>query len=423
MGLAQLRSLVLSLVYLRASDEAGWAASRSSPHSDAMTQLRGIRYLLSDEIGAGLSTLRDLPGFALTAIMDELEALAHRHGNLATFRLLLEAFAERDGPRGGELYTPESVTLVLASLITLESASTIYDPACRSGELLASAASRAREESHSSNLSVHGTALGTESLAIARMNILLHDLPGDIKLRPAGERPIEFEDARKFSRIVANPPFNLRGWTDYDPSRWRYGAPPKNNANFAWLQHAVEQLEPDGQAAVVMPNGALSSASPRERHIRKGLVEDGCVEALVSLPPGLFHSTGIPVTVWLLRPPKTIRNEILFIDASSAGHMVDRTRRELSDAEIREITETVGDWRAGRSVENSDNAVSVSLPKIRERDYNLSPSAYSSRTPVETSTETAALSVQQLMQRLDSQHDDASEKDAIAKRVLRELKW
>jgi type I restriction enzyme M protein len=423
MDFAQLRILALSLVYLRAIDEVSWAASRSSPHPDAMTQLRGIQHHLPDEIGAGLSALRDLPGFALTAIMDELEALAQRHGNVPTFRLLLEAFAEWDDLRGGELYTPASVTLVLASLITAESASTIYDPACRSGELLAAAASRTREESQSPNLSVHGTALGTESLAIARMNILLQDIPGDFRLRPTVERPIEFEDARRFSRIVTNPPFNLKSWTDYDPSRWRYGAPPKNNANFAWLQHVVERLEPDGQAAVVMPNGALSSASPRERHIRKGLVEDGCVEALLSLPPGLFHNTGIPVTVWLLRPPKTMRNEILFIDASSAGHMVDRTRRGLSDAEIREITETVGDWRAGRSVENSEKAVSVSLPKIRERDYNLSPSAYSRRPPADTSPETAALSVQRLMQRLDAQHDDASAKDAIANRVLKELKW
>jgi type I restriction enzyme M protein len=424
MDLSQLRNLTLSLVFLRATDETGWAASRSAPHLDATTQLQSVRYRLQDEIDTVLPTLHDLPRYALPAIMHGLEALAHRHGNAATFRLLLEAFAKREGHRGREFYTPESVIRILVSMISMESASTIYDPACGSGELLVAAAARAREEFGSPDLSIHGAALNTESLAITRMNARLHDVAGDFELRPAGELPGGFGDTRRFSRILTNPPFNLRSWTDYDPyHRWRYGPPPKNNANFAWLQHAVERLAPGGQAAVVMPNGALFSASPREQDIRKGMLEDGCVEALISFPPGLFHSTGIPVTVWLLRPPNSIRNEILFIDASSAGHMVDRTRRELGDAEIREIAGIVDDWRARRSVEDSAIAVSVSLSKIRERGYNLSPSAHSSRPPIETRANTAALSVQQLTQRLDTEHKHAAAKDASADRVLKGLKW
>ncbi len=183
----------------------------------------------------------------------------------------------------------------------------------------------------------------------------------------------------------------------------------------------MEQLEPGGQAAIVMANGALSSASPRERDIRMRMVEDGCVEALIALPPALFYNTGIPVTIWLLNPPRTSRNEILFVNASDSGHMVGRTHRDLGDAEIGEIIRTVASWRSGRLSESSISAVSIPMTQIREQDYNLNPLVYLSRTPTIAEYESAMSEIRLLARRLESEQDEAAEKDAAASRLLRGL--
>ena len=226
---------------------------------------------------------------------------------------------------------------------------------------------------------------------------------------------------RKFSRILTNPPFNLSDWTSQDSIYWRYGPPPKGNANFAWLQYVVEQLEPGGQAAIVMANGALSSANPRERDIRMRMVEDGCVEALIALPPALFYNTGIPVTIWLLNPPRTSRDKILFVNASDSGHMIGRTHRDLSDTEIGEIIQTVDSWRSGRPSESSISAVSIPMMQVRERDYNLNPLVYLSPPPTIAAYETAMSEIRILTQRLESEQNEAAEKDAAASRLLKGL--
>lgn len=210
---------------------------------------------------------------------------------------------------------------------------------------------------------------------------------------------------------------------DYDFRIWQYGPPPSNNANFAWLQLILERLGPGGRAAVVMPNGALSSANPREWYIRKRMVEDGCVEALISLPPKIFRNTKIPVTIWLLKKPGSAWDEILLIDASGAGRMIDRSRREIDDSEIAEIIKIVDDWRGGRLIESSIPATPAPPAEIRAKDYNLNPSAYSSTLPGEANTGHGELPIRQLLRRLEVYHADASAKDAAASLALKDLKW
>jgi len=355
-------------------------------------------------------------------MMDALESMASRLGNAATFQLLLDDLAAREGSRGGIFYTPESVAAILACAVDMRSASTVYDPFCRAGELLVAAATHVRGGSGSAVLLVRGGTPNNESLATARMNTQLHAVRGELKRHRADELAADSTGGiHKFSRILTNPPFNVSHWTDHDSVYWRYGPPPKSNANFAWLQYVVERLEPGGHAAVVMPNGALSSANPRERDIRMRMVEDGCVEALVSLPPALFWHTGIPVTIWLLSPPGTSRDEILFIDASHAGHMVSRTHRELGDMEIGEIIRTIDSWRSGQPIGMSISAVSIALPEIRERDHNLNPSVYLGRPPSAASYETTMAAIRLRIRQLETQHNEADEKDAIAQRMLKDL--
>lgn len=410
---AKLRLLVLALVFLRAQDQASWAAARSSEAAfDEL--LRRLHYDIGVEIPdvlRGSCPLR-------ASLMDALEQIADESDLAEVFRRLLEEFASLGGRRDGAAYTPRSVTAVMASLLDTASASTIFDPFCRSGELLVAAAASARPR----ELSVHGATPSGESLAMARMNTLLHGVQAELTDEHVSESGVSFQADRKFSRVLTNPPFNLRHWAEHDKYHWRYGPPPEGNANFAWLQYVVERLEPGGRAAVIMPNVAMSSSSPRERHIRQGLVEDGCVEALISLPRGLFYGTGISVTIWVLTPPGTQWQEILFVDASAAGQLVDRTHRELSDAETGEITEALTAWRSGQASHGSSvRAVPVSLPEIRERDYNLSPHIYLSQSPEVRGAEAVMPTIRQLLGELEAQHVEAAATDVAAMRVLRGL--
>jgi type I restriction enzyme M protein len=413
--LVKVRFAVLALAFLRAHDYTSWAAARSS--ETAFDELLGkLPHEISDEVRDVLPDLRPV----MPALMDALEPVVGRAGITGAFQQLLEEFAPLGGRRDGTGYTPRSVAAVMAGLIDINSATTVFDPFCRSGELLAAATTDA--DARPQGFSVYGATPGSESLAMARMNLILRDVPSEFGVHHTGESAAPFRERRKFSRVLTNPPFNQKHWAAHDEHNWRYGPPPEGNANFAWLQYVVERLEPDGHAAVIMPNGASSSSSPREQHIRKGLVEDGCVEALISLPPALFHNTGIPVTIWALTPPGTERHEILFADASEAGHLIDRTRRALSDTETSEIIDTLTTWRSGRAGNSSNvRAVSVPLPEIRERGYNLNPHIYLSE-PAKVSSSKAVLStVRQLLRQLETQETEAAAADAAAMGVLRGL--
>jgi type I restriction enzyme M protein len=411
--------MMLVLVFVRAQDEADWSEARSSRAPEANKLLRNLPSDISAGVEAALAALRALPAGALAELIDVIEVTVGRLDPALACSLLFDELAKHEGKRRGSLYTPKSVAAILANSIDVDSASTVYDPFCRSGELLVAAA-RAREETGLAGFSVCGMAVDKQSLSLATMNVQLSGIQGelgiydtDLVITPCG--------VRKFSRILSNPPFNLSDWIDRDTGGWRYAPPPASNANYAWLQHVVGWLEPGGRGAVVMANGALSSANPREWNIRMRMVEDGCVEALIALPPALFYGTGIPATIWLLDPPGTPRDNILFVNASDVGHMVGRTHRELSDTQISGIVQLITSWRSGHLVEGDVRAVSISLSRIRERDYNLSPSVYTSALVGDASYETAMSGIRDLVRRLESQHSAAAGRDAIAMRVLKDL--
>jgi type I restriction enzyme M protein len=422
MDSSRLGIVALALVFLRASQEDGSTRLRSPYGSDVAALMWGLRDALGHEIEITAGILDELPRAALTEMAEAIDSMAGGLGNVATFRLILEEFAMT--ARNGVTLTPDSVAAALAGMIDLTSASSVYDPFCRAGELLIAATARAHGAPGRLGPLVYGTTPDSDSLLIARMNLRLHDIEASLDKQGIGELAYDLPADRRFSRILTNPPFNASHWTRHDPYYLRYGPPPKNNANFAWLQYAAQRLEPDGKAAVIMPNGAAVSTNPRERHIREQMVADGCVEALVSLPPSLFSGTGVSATVWLESPPGTERDKILFIDASNAGHMVSRTRRELDDPEIRKIAQTIESWRSGQLPEDTGPAirsVAVSLPEIRGRDYNLSPSVYLPPEHAETKHATTAFSIQQMVGWLQAEYAAAIEKDSIAIDTLKKL--
>src|SRR5437867_8157751 len=186
--------------------------------------------------------------------------------------------------------------------------------------------------------------------------------------------------------ILANPPFNVSDWRGEllrDDKRWQYGAPPKGNANFAWVQHIAHHLAPAGVAGFVLANGSMSSNQSGEGEIRKAMIEADLVDCMVALPGQLFYSTQIQACLWFLTRDKENarfrdrRGGVLFIDARKLGRMIDRTHRELTDQEIAGIARTYHAWRdekdAGEYQDVPGFCKSASLNEIRNHGYVLTP--------------------------------------------------
>ena len=193
--------------------------------------------------------------------------------------------------------------------------------------------------------------------------------------------------------ILANPPFNVKDWGGdrlVDDRRWKFGAPPKRNANFAWVQHMVHHLSPTGIAGFVLANGSMSSQQSGEGEIRRKLIEADMVDCMVALPGQLFYTTPIPACLWFLARDRSDgrfrdrRGELLFIDARKMGHMIDRTHRELSDDDIARISDTYHAWRGSAEGGYTDIpgfCKSASLNEVSTHDHVLTPGRYVGAEP------------------------------------------
>jgi type I restriction enzyme M protein len=436
--------LVLGLIYLCARDSGRWAdlvAVAESRH-----QRSGIGLLLERSMEIHETSIPHLRR-AFPATLNEsgayeriaaaIRILDHhrRVSELAndrlapnwaghTFEYLLARFAAAEGKRGTEFFTPSSVVHVLVEATAPTPGDRIYDPCCDSGSFLVAASEfvAARGERRP-DVSVSGQALMERSWRLAKMNLELHGLVADLGTNHGIALQEDRYAGRHFDVIMTNPPFNMSGWSIGDPAqdqRWRYGAPPEHNANYAWLQHTSFSLDEGGRAAVVMANGASTSENTRERAIRAAMVEAGVVEVLVALPPQLFLSTAIPVTIWLLRSPANNKDdEILFIDATALGRMINRNQRILTSGDVRQISSACEEWRDRRKTNSYKDvpgfSASVTLQKIREQDYRLNPRGYVAR-PVNVAASTAT--ILGLRRTLDLLHARSLEVDAMVDRQL-----
>ena len=238
------------------------------------------------------------------------------------------------------------------------------------------------------------------------MNLAVRGIDAEIKWNSEGSfHKDELRDL-KADYVLANPPFNISDWGGdrlREDARWKYGVPPASNANFAWIQHIVHHLAPSGTAGVVLANGSMSSTQSGEDTIRRALIEGvgdttGVVDCMIALPGQLFYSTQIPVCLWFLARDKSNgiarnaklrdrRREILFIDARKLGHMVDRTRKEFSDADIEKITSAYHAWRgegdAGAYADIPGFCRSACLEEIKGHGYVLTPGRYVGAADVE----------------------------------------
>ncbi len=305
------------------------------------------------------------------------------------YEYFLGQFAASEGKGGGEFYTPRSVVRLLVEMLQPYKGR-VYDPACGSGGMFVQAEDFVL--AHGGNrdaISVYGQESNPTTWRIAKMNLALRGIEANL----GPEWGDTFHDDKhqdlRADFILANPPFNISDWGSEqrrDDPRWKFGTPPASNANYAWLQHIVSKLSPNGVAGVVLANGSMSSNSSGEGEIRRGLVDADSVECMVVLPTQLFFSTGIPVCLWLLAQDKSgqadgrrdRRSEVLFIDAREMGTMTTRVHRELTEQDIAEIAATFQAWRSpdGEYKDRPGFSASASIATIAEHRYLLTPGLY-----------------------------------------------
>ncbi len=296
-----------------------------------------------------------------------------------TYEYCLSKFAEQEGKLAGEFYTPTCVVRTLVELLHPYHGR-VYDPCCGSGGMFVQSAKFI--EKHRGNIndiSVYGQDSNPTTWKMAQMNLAIRGIDADLGRHSADTFFNDSHPTLRADYIMANPPFNLSNWGGeklIDDVRWQYGVPPVSNANYAWIQHMIHHLAPNGKMGLVLANTALSTEMTEEYQIRKNIVEANLVEAIISLPAQLFYTTKIKVSIWIINKSKKT-SDILFIDAKDLGHMVSRTMKEFSDADISEIAGTYEKFVAGTLSINQDVLYKVAnIEEIRGKRYNLSPSKY-----------------------------------------------
>lgn len=304
------------------------------------------------------------------------------------YEYFLGQFASSEGKGGGEFYTPTSVVKTLVEMIE-PYRGRIYDPACGSGGMFIQSEKFLEEhQGRIDDLSIYGQELNSTTWKLCKMNLAIRGLDGNIGPHQADTFHEDLHKTLKADYVLANPPFNISDWGGNkltEDVRWKYGVPPEGNANYAWLEHIVYHLSPNGVAGVVLANGALSSNTSNEGVIRKNLVDAKLVDAIVALPDKLFYSTGIPVSLWILNRNKKEtskfkerEDKILFIDARRLGTMIDRRHRELSEEDIKRIADTYHNYRNidGKYEDIQGFCKAAKLDEVREHEYVLTPGRY-----------------------------------------------
>lgn len=305
-----------------------------------------------------------------------------------TYEYCLRKFAEQEGKNAGQFYTPSCVVRTIVEILQPYTGR-VYDPCCGAGGMFVQSAGFVR--SHQGNInkiSIYGQESNPTTWKMARMNLAIRGIDGNLGEIPEDTFLSDQHPTMRADFVMANPPFNLSPWGAdklKEDQRWKYGTPPANNANFAWMQHMIWHLAPEGKIGMVLANGSLSSQSGGEGEIRKNIIEADLVDCIVSLPPQLFYTTSIPVSLWFLNKKKDHPGHTLFIDARKLGTMVTRRLRELTDFEnvetgengdIQKIAGAYREYSKGKLEDIKGFCAVVTTDEIAKQDYILTPGRY-----------------------------------------------
>jgi len=296
------------------------------------------------------------------------------------YEYFLGKFTESEGKKGGEFYTPRSLTKLIVEILDVKEGR-IFDPACGSGGFFVSALERL-QGIEKEKLSIYGQESKEFVWKVCKMNLAIRNTEGDIEWGDSYHND-KFFDLRA-DYIVSNPPFNDSGWgrdrvKSNDP-RFKYGIPPENNANFVWIQHYIYHLSPKGKAGFVMANGALSVGG-QEGEIRKKIIEDDLVYGIIATPPKMFYTVSLPASLWFLRKskPEHMKGKILFIYAKKMYKSISRKQNVFTEEHITRIVEKFRMFENGEPEEKINEigfAKVATIEEVAKNGYVLTPGRY-----------------------------------------------
>ena len=297
-----------------------------------------------------------------------------------TYEYCIAQFAAHEGVKGGEFYTPSSIVKTIVAILKPFDNCRVYDPCCGSGGMFVQSENFIKAHSDNrGNISVYGQESNADTWKMAKINMAIRGIDADLGPYHADTFFHDLHPTLKADFIMANPPFNLSNWGQdklQDDVRWKYGIPPAGNANYAWIQHMIHHLAPNGKIGLVLANGALSTQSGGEGEIRKKMVEDDLVEGIVALPTQLFYSVTIPVTLWFISKNKKQKGKTLFVDARKMGYMLDRKHRDFTDEDIQKLADTFTQFQNGTLEEVKGFCAVADIQEIEKQDFILTPGRY-----------------------------------------------
>jgi len=360
------------------------------------------------------------------------------------YEYFLGKFATAEGKGGGEFYTPQCVVKLLVQMIEPYKGR-IYDPCCGSGGMFVQSERFVKEHGgRRGDISIYGQESNATTWKLAKMNLAIRGIDPNLGLQQADSFSNDLHKDLRADFLLANPPFNMSDWGGErlkDDVRWKFGVPPVNNANYAWIQHFIHHLSPTGISGFVMANGSMSTNTASEGEIRKSIIEGDFVDCMIALPGQLFYTTQIPVCLWFVSRNKKngrFRNrcgQTLFIDARKMGTLIDRVHRELSDDEINRIAGTYHAWR-GEPITPSTPVgegggegykdipgfcKSIETKEIRDHGYVLTPGRYVGAEEVADDGEPLEEKMTRLTIQLKEQFSESCRLEAIIAKNLKGL--
>jgi type I restriction enzyme M protein len=339
-----------------------------------------------------------------------------------------EYFLKKFGSTEGEFYTPPSIVKLLVNMIEPYKGR-VYDPCCGSGGMFVQSAKFVEEhQGKIGDISIYGQEYTATTWRLAKMNLAIRGIDGNLGERDADTFTADQHKDLRADYILANPPFNISDWGQprlLDDPRWKWGIPPKGNANYGWISHIISKLSPRGIAGFVLANGSLSTSQKEEYEIRKTILEEGLVDCIIAMPTQLFYDVAIPVSLWFVSKNKANRKEkVLFIDARKMGYMETRKHRELTDEESAKIYETYHAWRDNNNYQDQDGfCKTATIEEIRNQDYVLTPGRYVGIEEIEDDGIPFEEKITKLVKDLDRLFDESKSLEKKIRENLRGISY